>query len=100
MAAVAAGPVFRLPGARDLGDKNDDRTATMPPVNTGLLDGTLAWRQHDGGHEDRTNMPHFIPWAGKLIWRTLPAPAAARAPAPPSAPAPPAPVPHQAPVPQ
>ena len=25
----------------------------MPPVNTGLLDGELAWRQHDGGHEDR-----------------------------------------------
>ena len=75
MAAVAAGPVFRILGARDLGDKNDYRTAVMPPVNTGLLHGTLAWRQHDGGHEDRTNMPHFIPWASKLIQHTLPAPA-------------------------
>jgi hypothetical protein len=26
----------------------------MPPVNTSLLDGQLAWRQHDGGHEDRS----------------------------------------------
>ena len=24
----------------------------MPPVNEGLLDGQLAWRQHDGGHTD------------------------------------------------
>lgn len=67
MAAVAAGPVFRLLGARDLGDTNDYRVAKMPPVNTGLLDGELAWRQHDGGHEDRSNMKHFIAWAsGKL----------------------------------
>lgn len=67
MATVAAGPVFRLLGARDLGVTEDYRTAKMPPVNTGLLDGELAWRQHDGGHEDRSNMKHFIAWADKLI---------------------------------
>lgn len=67
MAAVAAGPVFRLLGVRDLGEKEDHRTAKMPPVNTGLLDGELAWRQHDGGHEDRSNMKHFIAWANRLI---------------------------------
>ena len=73
MATVAAGPVFRLLGARDLGEKEDYRTAKMPPVNTSLLDGELAWRQHDGGHEDRSNMKHFIAWAGKLIQRMPPA---------------------------
>ena len=73
MAAVAAGPVFRLLGARDLGEKQDYHTAKMPPVNTGLLDGELAWRQHDGGHEDRSNMKHFIAWANKFIQHTLPA---------------------------
>jgi hypothetical protein len=67
MATVAAGPVFRLLGARDIGDKSDYRKAQMPPVNTGLLDGELAWRQHDGGHEDRTNMRYFIAWASKLL---------------------------------
>ena len=67
MATVAAGPVFRLLGARDIGEKDDYRTAKMAPVNTGLLDGELAWRQHDGGHEDRSNMKHFIAWANKLI---------------------------------
>ena len=72
MATVAAGPVFRLLGARDIGEKEDYRTAKMPPVNTSLLDGELAWRQHDGGHEDRSNMKHFIAWAGKLLQHTPP----------------------------
>ena len=73
MATVAAGPVFRLLGARDIGENEDYRTAKMPRVNTGLLDGELAWRQHDGGHEDRSNMKHFIAWANKFIKHTPPA---------------------------
>jgi hypothetical protein len=72
MATVAAGPVFRLLRARDIGVTEDYRTAKMPPVNTGLLDGELAWRQHDGGHEDRSNMKYFIAWANKLIKHTPP----------------------------
>jgi hypothetical protein len=67
MAAVAAGPVYRLLGARDLGVKEDYRVAKMPPVNTGLLEGELAWRQHDGGHEDRSNMTHFVKWANQRL---------------------------------
>jgi (4-O-methyl)-D-glucuronate---lignin esterase len=67
MAAVAAGPVFRLLGVKDLGDSRDYRTAAMPPPNTGLLDGALAWRQHDGGHEDRSNMKYFIEWANRVM---------------------------------
>ena len=67
MATVAAGPVFRLVGARDIGEKMDYQTAKMPPVNTSLLDGQLAWRQHDGGHEDRSNMKYFIEWASKAL---------------------------------
>ena len=76
MATVAAGPVFRLLGARDTGDARDYRVAQMPPVNTGLLDGELAWRQHDGGHEDRSNMKYFIAWANQLMSRTRPTAAA------------------------
>ena len=72
MATVAAGPVFRLLGAKDIDEKENYRTAKMPPVNTGLLDGELAWRQHDGGHEDRSNMKHFIAWANKFIKHTPP----------------------------
>ena len=72
MAAVAAGPVFRLLGVKDIGGKEDYRTAKMPPVNTGLLDGELAWRQHDGGHEDRSNMKYFIAWANRFLKHTPP----------------------------
>ena len=67
MATVAAGPVFRLLGAKDLGVTDDYHTAKMPPVNTGLLDGQLAWRQHDGGHTDAPNWKYFIPWADKFL---------------------------------
>jgi len=67
MAAVAAGPVFRLLGAKDLGVSADYRTEKMPPVNTGLLDGQLAWRQHDGGHTDAPNIKFFIAWVDKNI---------------------------------
>ena len=73
MAAVAAGPAFRLLGARDLGVTEDYRTAQKPPVNHGILDGELAWRQHDGGHEDRSNMKYFIAWANRLLGHAPPA---------------------------
>ena len=78
MATVAAGPVFRLLGVKDIGDKNEYKTAKMPAVNTGLTDGELAWRQHDGGHEDRSNMKYFIAWANKMIKHAPPRQPAAR----------------------
>jgi hypothetical protein len=63
MAAIAAQPAFRLLGARDLGRSDDYMSEKMPGVNEGLLNGTLAWRQHDGGHTDGPNVEHFIRWA-------------------------------------
>jgi len=70
MAAVAAGPVFRLLGVRDLGTSDNYKTEKMPPVNGGLLGGHLAWRQHDGGHTDAPNWKYFIAWADRLLGRT------------------------------
>lgn len=67
MATVAAGPVFKLLGAKDIGVSSNYMTEKMPPYNTSLLDGELAWRQHDGGHTDAPNMKYFIPWASKLL---------------------------------
>lgn len=66
-ATVAAGAVFKLLGVKDIGVSNDYMKETMPPVLTGLLDGELAWRQHDGGHTDAPNFQFFIPWATKLL---------------------------------
>jgi hypothetical protein len=69
MATIAAGAVFKLLGAKDLGVSNDYMSEKMPPVNQGLLDGQLAWRQHDGGHTDAPNVKYFIQWADKWMGR-------------------------------
>ena len=69
MAAIAAQPVFRLLGAKGLGRSDEYKTEKMPPVNVGLLDGQLAWRQHDGGHTDGPNWRYFIPWADRMLHR-------------------------------
>ncbi len=67
MATVAAGPVFKLLGARDLGVSENYKSVKMPGVNVGLLNGELAWRQHDGGHTDVPNIKYFIQWANTLL---------------------------------
>ena len=73
MATVDASRVFALLGAKGLEAQGDYHTAKMPPVNQGLLDGQLAWRQHDGGHTDAPNMKWFIEWADRFIDHTPPA---------------------------
>ena len=79
MAAVAAQPVFRLLGAKDLGVSDNYRTEKMPAVNVSMLNGQLAWRQHDGGHTDGPNWKYFMAWADKFLGHTPPAPTAAAA---------------------
>jgi hypothetical protein len=69
---VDAGRVFNLLGAKGLAVEGDYHTAKMPPVNQGLTDGQLAWRQHDGGHTDAPNMKWFLLWADKFIEHTPP----------------------------
>ncbi len=61
MAAVAAGPVYRLLGKRGL------PSATMPPLGVALLSGDIGWRQHHGGHTDLPNWPAFMKFASKYI---------------------------------
>jgi hypothetical protein len=71
MATVQAGAVFRLLGVKDLGVGDDYRNAQLPPVGSGLLDGQLAWREHDGGHTDAPNVKYFISWADRLLGHTV-----------------------------
>src|SRR5262249_61251287 len=54
MAAVAAGPAYRLLGKKDLG------ATEMPPAETALVDGELAWRMHKGGHTTGPNLEPFV----------------------------------------
>ncbi|MFC5861365.1 acetylxylan esterase [Acidicapsa dinghuensis] len=67
MATVDAGRVFDFLGVKGIDVEGDYKSAKMPPVNDGLLDHELAWRQHDGGHTDAPNMKYFIEWADKFI---------------------------------
>jgi hypothetical protein len=59
LAAVAAGPVYRLLGRKDLG------TVDYPPMLTPLVSGELAFRQHEGGHTAGPNWPTFLDYAAR-----------------------------------
>jgi hypothetical protein len=61
LAAVGAGPVYKLLGRKDLG------TTTFPPIETGLTDGDIAFRQHGGGHTDGPNWPTFLDFAARYF---------------------------------
>jgi hypothetical protein len=61
MAVVAAGPVYELLGKKGLG------TDVFPPVETALIDGELAFRQHAGGHTTGPNWPIFLTFAERYI---------------------------------
>jgi peptidoglycan/xylan/chitin deacetylase (PgdA/CDA1 family) len=65
-AAVAAGPVYRLLGAKPL------EANTMPPIEIPLLHGDLAFRQHSGGHTTGPNWPSFIAFAQRYLEARVP----------------------------
>lgn len=60
-AGVLAGPVYELAGKKGLG------TDTFPPIQTSLIQGDLAFRQHEGGHTVGPNWPYFIGWARRYF---------------------------------
>jgi hypothetical protein len=61
LAAVAAGPVYRLLGKKDLG------TTEFPPVETALVDGDISFRQHNAGHTAGPNWPTFLTLAARYL---------------------------------
>ena len=61
LAEVAAGPVYRLLGRKDLG------TTEFPPIETALLEGDLAFRQHPNGHTPVPNWPAFLVFASHYL---------------------------------
>ena len=60
-AGVHAGPVYQLLGAEGLG------ATILPPLGTALVDGEVAFRQHEGGHSTVPNWPTFIAYATRYI---------------------------------
>ena len=61
MAAVGAGPVYRLLGARDLG------ATEMPAPDVPLVSGEVAYRFHVGPHSDLPDWPVFLDFASRYI---------------------------------
>lgn len=61
MAAVAAGPVYKLLGKKDLG------TSEFPQVEKGLMNGEISFRQHSGGHTPGPNWPVFLEFAARYF---------------------------------
>jgi hypothetical protein len=61
LAASGASPVYELLGKKGLG------ATEMPPVETPLIDGDIAFRQHNGGHTDALNWPTFITFASRYF---------------------------------
>ena len=49
LAVAGAQPVYELLGKKGMG------TDKFPAVETGLMEGDIAFRQHSGGHTDRPN---------------------------------------------
>jgi len=61
LGAVGAGPVYRLLGKKDLG------TPQFPPMETALIDGDIAFRQHSDGHSTGPNWPTFLAFASRYL---------------------------------
>jgi hypothetical protein len=63
LGAAHAGPVYRLLGKQDLG------TTEFPPIETALVAGDIAFRQHRGGHTNGPNWPAFLAFAERYFTR-------------------------------
>jgi hypothetical protein len=61
LAAAEAGSVYELLGKKGLG------TGEFPPIETALIDGDIAFRQHRGGHTTGPNWPTFLIFAGRYF---------------------------------
>ena len=72
MAAAAAGPVYKLLGKKDMG------TTEFPKIETPLVDGDVAFRQHSGGHTDGPNWPTFLAFAERYVGQPSAAKSAAQ----------------------
>ncbi|HTZ48217.1 MAG TPA: acetylxylan esterase [Verrucomicrobiae bacterium] len=66
LAAVNAGPVYELLGKKGLGAKE------FPPMETALISGDIAFRQHSAGHTTGPNWPTFLMFASRYL-QTMPA---------------------------
>jgi hypothetical protein len=63
LAAVGAGPVYKLLGRKDLG------ITEFPPIDTAVIDGDLGFREHTAGHTPAPTWPTFLTFADRYLQR-------------------------------
>jgi hypothetical protein len=62
LAQVAAGPVYRLLGKKDLG------VTALPPLDTPVITGDLGWHYHTGPHAATAgDWQAFLSFLGKYF---------------------------------
>jgi hypothetical protein len=61
LAGVGAGPVYKLFGKKPMS------SSEFPPIETGVMDGDVAFRQHASGHTDGPNWPVFLSFAERYV---------------------------------
>ncbi|HVU37975.1 MAG TPA: acetylxylan esterase [Opitutales bacterium] len=61
LAAVGAGPVYKLLGKQDLG------ATEMPAPDVALIFGDLGFREHTGAHIQAPDWPSFLEFASKYL---------------------------------
>jgi hypothetical protein len=67
LAAAGAGPVYELLGKKGL------PSSEFPPMETALISGDVAFRQHSGGHTPGPNWPTFLMFASRYMPSSTPA---------------------------
>jgi len=63
LAALNAGPVYRLLGNRGLG------ASEFPPIDTAVIGGDIGFRQHTAGNTPNPTWPTFLEFAGRYFAR-------------------------------
>ena len=82
MAVAAAAPVYALLGEKTLvlagqppaieNPPSKIQNVKLPPPETALTGGALAFRQHKGGHSDIPNWPAFLDLAARYFHSPVP----------------------------
>ena len=62
LSIVAAGPVYRLLGRKDLG------VTSLPPLDQPVIEGDLGWHYHTGGHTaTQADWQAFLTFLGRYV---------------------------------
>ena len=71
LACEGASPAYELLGKKGLTGADGTRVHEFPPVETPLINGECAYREHNSGHTDGPNWPTFVEFCSHY-WKVNP----------------------------